>query len=56
MTKLFSALGNKIPFDQMLNTYNPMDVAHLHVMVQMASYLPFDMIDNQGQLTKVASC
>ncbi len=32
-----------------------MDATQLDVVVQMASYLPFDTIDNQGQLAHDAN-
>ncbi len=38
-----------------LTMNNPMDVAQLDVVVQMASYLPFDMIDGQAWLAQDVS-
>jgi hypothetical protein len=39
------------PLQSPLSIDNPMDVAQLDAMVQMASYVPFDTINDQGQLT-----
>jgi len=38
------------PLQSLPSMDNPMDVEQLDVMVQMASYMPFDMIGNQSQL------
>jgi len=41
------------PLQSPMSMDNPMDVAQLDAMVQIASYLPYDMIDGQGGLGKL---
>jgi hypothetical protein len=40
------------PAQSSLNTNKPMDSAQLDVVVHMTFYLPFDMIDSQGQFAQ----